>query len=166
MGYTRSRGRFFQLCISGRTRSVMLLMVSADMRLPNCSSRMSLISLVLLADGVQAYAFCPQVSPQGSSLAYAQPGDRKCCHGRAVCLWLFLPLMSVPACSYDRCSGCPSRVRLRQDELSISPSRALFSRFSNKGANTPSLPDSDTPAFSFSMACALISSKSNELLIN
>ena len=48
MGYTRSRGLVFQLCISGRTRSVMLLIVSADMRLPNCSSRMSLISLVLL----------------------------------------------------------------------------------------------------------------------
>ncbi len=41
----------------------------------------------------------------------------------------------------------------------------LLSRFSNKGANTPSLPDSGTPAFSFSMACALNSSKSNELLI-
>ena len=48
---------------------------------------------------------------------------------------------------------------------STSHSRLLFSRFSNRGANTQSLPDSGSPAFNFSMACALNSSKSNELLI-
>ena len=48
MGYTRSIDLFFKLGISERTWSVMLLMLWADILLPDCSSRMSLITLVLL----------------------------------------------------------------------------------------------------------------------
>ena len=45
------------------------------------------------------------------------------------------------------------------------PFQGALSRFSNKGANTPSLPDRGTPTFNCSMVFALKCSKSNELLI-
>ena len=123
MGYTRSRGRFFQLCISGMTRSVMLLMVSADMRLPNCSSRMSLILSRAVADGVQAYDSVRKGSPRGFSRVCAQPADRKCRPGRAVCLLSLLPSKSAPACSCGRSGGCPTSRSPFSRWLSISPSK-------------------------------------------
>ena len=81
-----------------------------------------------------------------------------------VCVWLFLSLMSVPACTYDRCGGCQNRVRPFQMTVYFSL-QSPVQRFSNSDVNTPSLPDSGIPAFNFSMACALNPSKSNELFI-
>ena len=154
MGYTRSRGRFFQLCISGRTRSVMLLMVSADIRLPNCSSRMSLISLVLLpmayrpmilSASESARIFSRLRTTWGSKVPSRSRGVFMVTSPIEVCTCLLMwPLRRLPH----------SRSPLSR-WLSISPSRALLSRFSNSGANTPSLPERGTPAFNCSMAFAL-----------
>lgn len=99
----------------GRIRSVMLLMVSADMRLSNCSSRISLIFPCAVADGVQAYdSVCKGVCEDLLSLAYWR--SKVSSLFRCVCLWLFHPLLSAPACSCARCGGYISRVLLCQDD--------------------------------------------------
>ena len=156
--------RDFHAFISGSTRSVMELIVSADTRLPRFSSIQSLISRVLLPRAYRPIIRSATPSARMVSRFLINCGSKLELRSRGVdtvtspngvwtCFCIF-PLRRLPIwrSSSVRCA-------------SISPSRAAFRILSNKGAKAPSLPNKGLPAFSCSIALFLILSKSNSSFI-
>ena len=144
MAYTGSSIRDFQVVISGRTRSVIELMVSAERVVLNSRSKYLLISRVLVPRAYMLMIWSAIPSARMVSRFLTVSGLKEPSRSRGVStvtspyfvctVLLILPLRRLP--------------ELRSTLLrwaSISPSKAAFRIRSSIGAKAPSLPKSASP---------------------
>lgn len=153
----------FQLCISGRTQFVMLQMVSADMRLPNCSSKISLISLVLLPIAYKPTIWSAWGPARSFSCLRITSRSKMLLRFRRVFMVIF-PI-DVCTCTHVAVTAIAEIVFVSFHMTVHFYLQGTFNWLSNNGASTSYLSDSENLSFGCSRAWVLNSAYSNDFMV-